>query len=241
MNKRLHNELIYRFTGKSACTFNNKTCIFEGSTVMFLPKGIDYTFVVEEPGDCIDIFFNFPFEPPDSKTGEIIKTDNPGLFLNLFTNANKEWTTKEAGYYSGCIATANRILSVIQQSIASRYIPKSSSDKISKAVEYIHEHYQDSQIDFAYLAELSGISVSYFRQLFSLIYKMPPAKYINLLKINKAKDLLMSGLYSVSEISDILGYSNIYYFSRFFKNETGKPPSNFKPDYKPDFKPDQPV
>lgn len=47
------------------------------------------------------------------------------------------------------------------------------------------------------------------------------------LKIDKAKQLISEDLYTVTEISDILGYSSIHYFSRSFKRITGMSPSQY--------------
>lgn len=57
-------------------------------------------------------------------------------------------------------------------------------------------------------------------------YKVSPLAYINKLKLNYALELLHSGYYTVSEVSDKCGFKNIYYFSTFIKKETGFSPIN---------------
>lgn len=47
------------------------------------------------------------------------------------------------------------------------------------------------------------------------------------LKIDKAKQLISEDIYTVTEISEILGYSTIHYFSRHFKRITGMSPSQY--------------
>lgn len=54
-----------------------------------------------------------------------------------------------------------------------------------------------------------------------------PMDYYNELKIQEAKRLLRSDLYSVSQISDLLGYSCIHSFSRTFKRTTGFSPTAY--------------
>ena len=54
-----------------------------------------------------------------------------------------------------------------------------------------------------------------------------PLKYINKLKLYYAKELLRSGYYTVSQVSEKCGFENIQYFSLFIKKETGKTPSQF--------------
>ena len=53
-------------------------------------------------------------------------------------------------------------------------------------------------------------------------------KYINDLKLKRAKELLISGLYSVSEAAVQAGFSDLSYFSRFFKENVGVSPNEYK-------------
>ena len=55
---------------------------------------------------------------------------------------------------------------------------------------------------------------------------MPPLEYINRMKISQAKAKLASGLMSVGEVAESLGYSDASYFSRYYKKLTGKSPSD---------------
>jgi AraC-like DNA-binding protein len=67
------------------------------------------------------------------------------------------------------------------------------------------------------------------------VYKkfgMPPSKYIINLKINYACDLLQTGLYNITQIAEIRGYSDIYFFSRQIKEYRGISPTAFIEKYK---------
>ena len=54
-----------------------------------------------------------------------------------------------------------------------------------------------------------------------------PIEYYSMLKIARAKKLLLDGV-SVSKISDMLGYSSIHNFSRAFKKTVGVSPTEYK-------------
>lgn len=58
--------------------------------------------------------------------------------------------------------------------------------------------------------------------------------YLNNIRISTAKKLLVDKdkNYTISEITDIVGYNSLHYFSRIFKNYTGTSPLNFKKEYK---------
>lgn len=55
-----------------------------------------------------------------------------------------------------------------------------------------------------------------------------PMQYFRYMKIEEAKKLLREDNLSVSEITDMLGFSGIHNFSRTFKNETGFSPTGYK-------------
>ena len=59
------------------------------------------------------------------------------------------------------------------------------------------------------------------------MYKLSPGQYISLIRMEKAKDLLSSGSCTVGEVAEMVGYSNIYYFSSAFKKAVGTSPSDY--------------
>lgn len=52
--------------------------------------------------------------------------------------------------------------------------------------------------------------------------------FYSAVKIEKAKSLLKTGNYKNYEISDMLGYSTVDYFSKIFKEMTGVTPTQFR-------------
>ena len=57
---------------------------------------------------------------------------------------------------------------------------------------------------------------------------MTPRDYIIMQKTELAKELLQSEKNSVTDVSVALGYSDIYQFSKIFKQKTGSNPSEYK-------------
>lgn len=52
-------------------------------------------------------------------------------------------------------------------------------------------------------------------------------EYMNQLKINQAKLYIREEVYNLTEISELLGYSSVHYFSRHFKKAMGMTPSEY--------------
>lgn len=73
-----------------------------------------------------------------------------------------------------------------------------------------------------------NLSYSWFRRAFKEYTGFSPAKYMNELKLQKAKVLLTNTSKSVKEISISLSFDNVEYFSTFFKKMTGKTPVEYR-------------
>ena len=102
-----------------------------------------------------------------------------------------------------------------------------ASSKIQPAVNYIANNFTND-ISVALLAKLCFISESQLRRLFNRDMGVSPTMYKNRLLTLLAQKLLKSNDYPISEISLMLGFSNIYSFSHFFKRETGQSPTEYK-------------
>ncbi|MBQ9997873.1 MAG: helix-turn-helix transcriptional regulator, partial [Clostridia bacterium] len=55
-----------------------------------------------------------------------------------------------------------------------------------------------------------------------------PVKYLTELRVKKAKEYLLNTDLTIGEISEIVGFDNVYYFSNVFKNETAMSPLKFR-------------
>lgn len=72
-----------------------------------------------------------------------------------------------------------------------------------------------------------SMSRSSLQALFKNNLQIAPKQYISTLKLKKAKELIKEDKYTISEVSNILGYASIHYFSRIFKSEFGMSPSEY--------------
>lgn len=78
------------------------------------------------------------------------------------------------------------------------------------------------------LAQQHNVGYSYFRKMFKKYTGVAPAQYHLLLRIIRAKELLVATDKTISEIAFQLGFQNIYHFSMLFKKKTGMSPSEFR-------------
>ncbi len=101
-----------------------------------------------------------------------------------------------------------------------------------KELDYIQSHcLATTTVDE--LAALRGIRREVFSRNFSLAVGISPKQFLTRCLVNRACDLLLHGDRLVREVAFELGFANEYYFSRFFKKQTGLPPFRFQEYYRP--------
>lgn len=71
------------------------------------------------------------------------------------------------------------------------------------------------------------ISRSSLQNLFRNNLDISPKQYISLTKLNQAKILIQQHSRTITEISDMLGFASIHYFSRKFKAQFGMSPTDY--------------
>ena len=102
-----------------------------------------------------------------------------------------------------------------------------SEDIIERAKKYILENYREN-IDRNDVAAVTFVTPNYLSKLFKNNMNMNLREYINQLRIEEAKRLLLSTEMSVSEIASYVGYYNISYFSTVFHKIVGVSPFSWR-------------
>ena len=99
--------------------------------------------------------------------------------------------------------------------------------KISRALNYIYSHLSESP-SLLKVSEACGYSANYFSRLWREETGKGFSQFINSLKITRAKTLLSDGNRSISEITQLCGYSSKSNFYRAFRSEVGTSPLEYK-------------
>ena len=139
----------------------------------------------------------------------------------------KIWSQRECGYYHKCMSLLYQILYEIEIFETSSY-NKKHREKITPAINYIHENFCNPDFSINSLPKMCNMSYSYFKKLFLNEYKMSPSKYITKLKMERSLELLLLQNRNITELSRILGFENVYYFSKVFKDYYGMSPTAYR-------------
>ncbi len=86
--------------------------------------------------------------------------------------------------------------------------------------------YEDLQLPD--LAHLAGLSLSSFKRKFKEVFGQSPNQYIIGRRVERAKFLLQSSTFNVSEIAYDVGFNDLSHFSKTFHNLVGLSPSEYR-------------
>ena len=95
----------------------------------------------------------------------------------------------------------------------------------------ISENLSNPELDVAFLASNMCISRSLLFNKVKTLTGMGIIDYVNKLRIDKAVVLLTTSTMNITEISEVLGFSSLRYFSKVFKSIKGEIPSTFKKEF----------
>lgn len=104
---------------------------------------------------------------------------------------------------------------------------KAMHQEISRALLYMQKYYS-MDIDLQAVASHVGLSTAYLSNLFKKELSVSFVEYLNELRVEKAKLLLLDTPLKSYEIAQRVGFSEHTYFSKVFKKLTGVNPSEFR-------------
>ncbi len=135
---------------------------------------------------------------------------------SAFASQKTNYTLYCAGRLVSLIATASQRINLDSAK---------ENELLDPAILDIHMNFTAQRTNDEY-AKMCDLSKSHFIRLFHNYVGMPPQKYRTAIAMREAKHLLKSN--SVSSTASLLGYTDVFYFSRTFKKSTGLSPSEYK-------------
>jgi AraC-like DNA-binding protein len=103
-------------------------------------------------------------------------------------------------------------------------------ERITKSVEFMKGHVREP-LKIATLAALVNLSRSHYTTLFRRVTGYAPLSYLNHLRMQRAVQLLNTTNLSIKQISEQLGFSDQFYFSRAFRKMHNHSPSEHRQRY----------
>ena len=153
----------------------------------------------------------------------IIKNDFSIELQNKFNLMIDTFLLKKPLWAQRCACILQDILIDIHNDA----LDKLDNSPLKASLKHIHSFFT-SKIDIPYLAGLENLSNSRYVAVFKQQTGKSPNEYIIGLRLQFAKSLLESTNMSIKQISERVGYSDQYFFSRLFKKHMGISPQGYR-------------
>ena len=157
--------------------------------------------------------------------GRQFATPHTEKYRDLFENILRLWN-------STAICSQARLCSAVQEllcCIIQEHHHKDDDATASyaeKAIRFLHKNFAQP-LTCQQVADAVGLSASHLSQLFKKHNGVSMIQYLNTLRIQQAKTMIRSGIFTLQEVAESCGFRNEYYFSRVFKQYTGTPPGKY--------------
>lgn len=102
-----------------------------------------------------------------------------------------------------------------------------ATDQVRKVTDHLSDRIATG-ISLAELAAGTGLSMFHFVRSFKTSLGVPPHRYLKLLRVHRAKDLLAKSDLSVLEIAGEVGYDSSQALGRAFRQEIGISPRSYR-------------
>ncbi len=217
-----HHQLLYTVSGGGRCYLNNNFSEVKTGDLFFIPPNNRHeyyplnnaweTMYITFGGSGFNEFLNH-------KAGIVFCSDFQKHYNILYNLKNGNCYDELSAYLYKILISYNYLL----------YEPSSLNikkrDKISAALKLINEN---SDCSVSEIAETLNVTTEHFCRIFKEFMGYRPMEYINMLKLQRAKELLNDRDLSIKEVSASAGFNDHSYFGKLFKREFGISPSSYR-------------
>jgi len=222
-----HHQLHFTLSGTGRIKINNKFIDIKKNDIMYLKPGTpQYYYPTSDKWEVMWLTYvqNKAYDILQLDSG-IYSTSTIEPFVNIISLMLKDIGTLHFSK-NASILLYQLLIEIRENLNNTNYIKQRS--KLLDAINYIERNYA-SPIEISHVAELSNMTPEHFCRLFKERYNMRPVEYIKKLRLQEAKNKLISNpAMSISEISESVGYNSPSYFIKLFKELEGTTPICFR-------------
>lgn len=249
-NYHLHDdyEIFYLLEGERIYLINRKKYVVKANNLVFIDKNIIHKTKVTDVPNTKRVVINFQdsfltgnedmllnqlfdrgphiIRIPANKV-EFIQT----LIKKLLSEYNSSADNTDAYIQTLLIQLlieSTRLLNTQENDFAAEvYDDYFVKHEIAEIIRYINNHY-NQDISLALLSNRFNLSEQYISRLFRKVTGVTLINYLNAVRINQAKRLLLETSLKVTDVSKRVGYSNNVHLWRVFKRFTGHSPNEYR-------------
>jgi AraC-like DNA-binding protein len=100
--------------------------------------------------------------------------------------------------------------------------------RMMMVTDYIKNNLTADDLSQGAMAEKAGISKDYFSRIFKNLTGMNYSKWLNMIRLEKATELLTQNDMTLTEVAMLSGFQSIPSFNRVFREEKGMAPGEYR-------------
>lgn len=231
-----YNKFYYICDGEGMLKINGKEFFPLPGQLFFMPAGVLQSYSSISEHTFTKYWCHFTAKLGDKNIFDIIQfpyfieVENRGAFEQLFNDLIVNHNSSE-------LSASFRAKSILLEMIAQflDHVDKNSIQIsytqsyhiLHLILQYIEGHLSEN-ITVEQLAKICNFHPNYFIKFFKIHTGIPPIQYINRVRLEKAKELVMHKEINISEIANMIGFNDLCHFSKSFKNYTGFSPLEYR-------------
>ena len=212
-------DLTFVLGGEAVYESDGSTYCLKAGQAVSLSKNAGRT-ARTEGMECVA--FSYQLEGALPWPDGVVQWDRDQLLLHYFGEFERKWYTLDPDKELFC----KGIFLLILYRLTELYRQSHTNCHVLEMRRYLEEHYREP-VTVASVAAHMGLHPTYCGAIFRQETGRTILQTVNLMRINRAAELLRHGGMKVSEAAAACGYSDLYYFSRVFKKLMGYSPEQF--------------
>ena len=234
-------QILYVLENKSEITFNNQRYSFSQDCLAFIPPYSDHSITTDTKMTVLVL--EFDLEKLDSDIKSILMQqhfDETRLIeLNPFEAGNVRQLLRRMLYEQSQADTINllavkiyleELLLILLRTQEEPNITDANVLRAERLRDYLDSNYFEIS-DANDISQKLGISTRHVNTIFKGQYDMTPMKYLNEVRMEIAKKLLMETDHDIASICFEVGFEAISTFYRRFKEYTNLSPNKYRMKY----------
>jgi len=219
--------LIYHESARVRYRFGDASFEADPGSVLFFPHQSEATYEVLQAGSAVCIRYRAQAtESPNRPM--LLTTYAPKQLKDRFLHFANEAASPSIGHEIAMLAHFYGILYDLNRNTAEGNRRILQEDRIRPSVAYLEHRYADRALSMKQIAALSGVSETYFRQLFERLNGCTPMQYVTELRLRHAARLLEETELSMDTIRGESGFGDAGHFVRCFRKHFGVSPEEYR-------------
>ncbi|MBP2002118.1 AraC-like DNA-binding protein [Paenibacillus shirakamiensis] len=225
-------DLFYVWSGEGTVTLNDQAiAVSRGSCFLFRPG--DHTSAIHNPQKPLVLtYIHFDIDEPVYEVPSSYRLLQDTLdFEYMLSRYVRLFLVKAYAAEEEARLILKQLMIALLREERQQPVEKKVSNQLTEVIHeianYVLQH-PGLTHRVEDLAARAGLSSRYFSIKFKELTGASVQSYIIKSRIDRAQHLLLHAGMNVTEVADALGYRDIFFFSRQFKQYTGKSPSEIR-------------